>query len=126
MVRRLEMAQALVNRPALLVLDEPTIGLDPVARYSVWERVEELRRATGMTVLLTTHYMEEADALCDRVALMHRGTIRAQGAPDDLKGSVGAGATMEDVFRHYAGGDRGETGDMYGIRANRSTASRMG
>src|SRR5581483_9277256 len=61
MVRRLELAQALVNRPALLILDEPTIGLDPVARDSVWQRVEELRDATGMTVLLTTHYMEEAD-----------------------------------------------------------------
>ncbi len=73
MVRRLELAQALVNRPALLVLDEPTVGLDPVARDGVWQRVEELRDATGMTVLLTTHYMEEADALCDRVALMHLG-----------------------------------------------------
>ena len=59
--------------PALLVLDEPTVGLDPVARDGVWQRVEELREATGMTVLLTTHYMEEADALCDRVALMHLG-----------------------------------------------------
>ena len=74
MVRRLELAQALVNRPALLVLDEPTVGLDPVARDGVWQRVEELREATGMTVLLTTHYMEEADALCDRIALMHSGT----------------------------------------------------
>ena len=61
MVRRLELAQALVNRPRLLVLDEPTVGLDPVARDGVWQRVEEMRHATGMTVLLTTHYMEEAD-----------------------------------------------------------------
>ena len=76
MVRRLELAQALVNRPALLVLDEPTVGLDPIARDSVWERVDAMRAATGMTVLLTTHYMEEADALCDRVALMHHGRIR--------------------------------------------------
>ena len=79
MVRRLELAQALVNRPALLVLDEPTVGLDPVARDGVWQRVDELREPTGMTVLLTTHYMEEADALCDRVALMHLGTIRDAG-----------------------------------------------
>ena len=85
MVRRLELAQALVNRPALLVLDEPTVGLDPVARDGVWQRVEELRHATGMTVLLTTHYMEEADALCDRVALMHLGALRAVGTPDELK-----------------------------------------
>src|SRR6185312_6806975 len=85
MVRRLELAQALVNRPALLVLDEPTVGLDPVARDSVWQRVRELQRQYGTTVLLTTHYMEEADALCDRVALMHQGTIRAEGPPDELK-----------------------------------------
>ena len=103
MVRRLELAQALVNRPALLILDEPTVGLDPVARDSVWQRVEELRGATGMTVLLTTHYMEEADALCDRVALMHLGTIRAEGSPDELKRALGPDATLEDVFRHATG-----------------------
>ena len=92
MIRRLELAQALVNRPALLVLDEPTIGLDPIARDGVWRRVEELRQQTGMTVLLTTHYMEEADALCDRVALMHLGTIRAEGSPESSCGqAVGAG-----------------------------------
>jgi ABC-2 type transport system ATP-binding protein len=81
MIRRLELAQALVNRPRLLVPDEPTIGLDPIARSSVWGRIEGLRRETGMTVLLTTHYMDEADALCDRVALMHRARLRALGSP---------------------------------------------
>src|SRR5262249_55103079 len=84
MVRRLEVAQALVNRPPLLVLDEPTVGLDPVARDGVWQHISEMREATGMTVLLTTHYMEEADALCQRVALMHLGTIRAVGTPQSL------------------------------------------
>ncbi len=92
MVRRLELAQALVNRPALLILDEPTVGLDPVARDSVWQRVEDLRGATGMTVLLTTHYMEEADALCDRIALLHLGKVRAEGTPEELKDSVGIDA----------------------------------
>ncbi|WP_423787913.1 ATP-binding cassette domain-containing protein, partial [Klebsiella pneumoniae] len=67
MVRRLELAQALVNRPSLLVLDEPTVGLDPIARESVWQRVTEMQKQYGMTVLLTTHYMEEAEELCDRV-----------------------------------------------------------
>ena len=86
MVRRLELAQALVNRPALLVLDEPTVGLDPVARDGVWQRVEEMREATGMTVLLTTHYMEEADALCDRIALMHLGRVQAEGSPERAEG----------------------------------------
>ena len=128
MVRRLELAQALVNRPALLVLDEPTVGLDPIARDGVWQRVEELRDATGMTVLLTTHYMEEADALCDRVALMHLGTIRADGTPAELKESVGSDATLEDVFRHYTGGSLdGETSrGLREIRRTRRTARRVG
>ena len=128
MVRRLELAQALVNRPALLVLDEPTVGLDPIARDGVWQRVEELRTATGMTVVLTTHYMEEADALCDRVALMHLGTIRADGTPEELKDSVGPDATLEDVFRHYTGGSLdGETSrGLREIRRTRRTARRVG
>ena len=128
MVRRLELAQALVNRPALLVLDEPTVGLDPIARDGVWQRVEELRTATGMTVLLTTHYMEEADALCDRVALMHLGTIRADGTPAELKESVGPDATLEDVFRHYTGGSLGAetTRGLREIRRTRRTARRVG
>ena len=128
MVRRLELAQALVNRPALLVLDEPTVGLDPIARDGVWQRVEELRTATGMTVLLTTHYMEEADALCDRVALMHLGTIRADGTPAELKESVGPDATLEDVFRHYTGGslDAETSRGLREIRRTRRTARRVG
>ena len=91
MVRRLELAQALVNRPALLVLDEPTVGLDPVARDSVWARVGEMQQRYGMTVLLTTHYMEEAEALCDRVALMHQGAVQALGAPADLQAGARPG-----------------------------------
>ena len=128
MVRRLELAQALVNRPALLVLDEPTVGLDPVARDGVWQRVEELRHSTGMTVLLTTHYMEEADALCDRVALMHLGTIRTSGTPEELKASRGPGASLEDVFRRYTGAelDEAEKGGIRAIRRTRRTAGRLG
>ncbi|EUA56410.1 ABC transporter family protein [Mycobacterium xenopi 4042] len=79
MVRRLELAQALVNRPSLLMLDEPTVGLDPIARDSVWAQVRNLQDEYGMTVLLTTHYMEEADSLCDRVALMHRASCVRSG-----------------------------------------------
>ncbi|MEV5505329.1 ATP-binding cassette domain-containing protein [Streptomyces orinoci] len=129
MVRRLELAQALVNRPRLLVLDEPTIGLDPVARSGVWERITELRAATGMTVLMTTHYMDEADALCDRVALMHRGRLRALGAPAELKDQLGPGASLEDVFRHYTGdhlGDAGRQGGLRDVRRTRRTAGRLG
>ncbi|MGZ4621860.1 MAG: ABC transporter ATP-binding protein [Blastococcus sp.] len=128
MVRRLELAQALVNRPALLVLDEPTVGLDPVARDSVWARVEELQQHYGTTVLLTTHYMEEADALCDRVGLMHQGRLRAVGAPAELRAALGPDASLEDVFRHHTGGllEDQEKGGLRGIRSTRRTAGRMG
>jgi ABC-2 type transport system ATP-binding protein len=82
----------------------------------------------GMTVLLTTHYMEEADALCDRVALMHRGVLRAVGTPARLKAQVAPGATLEDVFRHYAASDlAGEpeaSGSFREIRSSRKVASR--
>lgn len=126
MVRRLELAQALVNRPRLLILDEPTIGLDPIARSGVWERLEHLRERTRMTVLLTTHYMDEADQLCDRVALMHLGSIRAEGTPSELKERLGPGKTLEDVFRHYAGEDLEEGGGFRGVRSTRRTAGRLG
>ncbi|MFD6513063.1 ABC transporter ATP-binding protein [Rhodococcus sp. NPDC060176] len=128
MVRRLELAQALVNRPSLLVLDEPTVGLDPIARESVWQRVAEMQKLYGMTVLLTTHYMEEADELCDRVALMHHGELRAVGEPSALASELGPDFTLEDVFRHYTGDDL--TGDKSGglrdVRTARRTARRLG
>jgi len=129
MVRRLELAQALVNLPALLVLDEPTVGLDPVARDSVWRRVQEMRGDREMTVLVTTHYMEEADALCDRVALMHRGRVQVEGSPEELKSLIGPEATLEDVFRRYTGGGiqgGDEQGGLREIRSTRRTAGRLG
>jgi ABC-2 type transport system ATP-binding protein len=120
MVRRLEVAQALVNRPSLLVLDEPTVGLDPIARDGVWRQVRQMQELFGMTVLLTTHYMEEADTLCDRVALMHNGALQAVGTPGELKARVGHDATLEDVFRHYSASDLdGPTADMREIRSSR-------
>jgi ABC-2 type transport system ATP-binding protein len=128
MVRRLELAQALVNRPALLVLDEPTVGLDPVARDSVWDRVHQMQVDYGMTVLLTTHYMEEADELCDRVAMMHRGRLRALGTPEELKTTLGPDASLEDVFRHYTGDSltEDEKGGLANVRSTRRTARRVG
>jgi ABC-2 type transport system ATP-binding protein len=119
MVRRLELAQALVNRPSLLILDEPTEGLDPIARDGVWAQVQHMQDEFAMAVLLTTHYMEEADALCDRVALLHHGRLQAVGPPDDLKAEVGDGATLEDVFRHYAGSDL-DAESRQGLREIRS------
>jgi ABC-2 type transport system ATP-binding protein len=129
MIRRLELAQALINRPRLLILDEPTIGLDPLARADVWERVQELRSEYGVSVLLTTHYMEEADELCTTVALMHSGRIRATGAPEDLKRTVGPTASLDDVFRHYVGADvpdDEEQGGFRRVRSTRRTAGRLG
>ena len=127
MVRRLELAQALVNRPRLLILDEPTVGLDPVARAAVWDRVRSLREETGMTVLLTTHYMEEADQLCDRVALMHKGVVEVLGTPEELKRSIGPEASLEDVFRHYSGSQLdGEDGGFRDVRSTRRIARRLG
>ena len=121
MVRRLELAQALVNRPSLLILDEPTVGLDPIARDGVWSHVAQMQADFGMTVLLTTHYMEEADALCDRVALMHHGRLRALGSTADLKAQVSPGATLEDVFRHHAGSDLADESSRSGLREIRSS-----
>src|ERR1700722_15248811 len=89
MAQRLMMARAIFHRPAVLFLDEPTAGLDPQSRLALWEILRELN-GEGQTVLLTTHYMEEADALCDRVAIMDHGKILALDTPADLKRSVGA------------------------------------
>ena len=83
MKRRLMVARALINDPDLLILDEPTTGLDPQARHQVWERLEELK-AGGLTILLTTHYMEEASRLCDRLVIMDRGRVLVEGEPQRL------------------------------------------
>ena len=83
MMRRLVLARALINDPDLLILDEPTTGLDPQSRHQVWQRLEELR-SKGLSILLTTHYMDEASRLCDRVVIMDRGGILVEGRPIDL------------------------------------------
>jgi len=131
MVRRLELAQALVSSPRLLILDEPTIGLDPIARDSVWQHIERVRAATGMTVLVTTHYMDEAEEYCDRISLMHKGRIRATGSPQELTASLpeGRGQSLEDAFRYYSGGvgleESGEGGSFRDVRSTRTTANRV-
>jgi ABC-2 type transport system ATP-binding protein len=89
MMRRLEIAQALVNRPRLLFLDEPSIGLDPYSRAQVIDHIRQLNRTFGTTILITTHDMAEADELCNRLAIMNMGTIATLGAPRELKRSVG-------------------------------------
>jgi ABC-2 type transport system ATP-binding protein len=126
MIRRLELAQSMLHRPRVLFLDEPTIGLDPIARRAVWDRLRESLRQFAMTILITTHDMEEADELCDELAIMHGGVIAAHGAPDDLKRQVSATATLDDVFAHFAGAVMASEGGFRGIRGTRNTASRLG
>jgi ABC-2 type transport system ATP-binding protein len=126
MIRRLELAQAMLHRPRVLFLDEPTIGLDPLARHAVWDRLHELPENYGMTILITTHDMDEADELCDELALLHQGRIAAIGKPEELKAALGAEATLDDVFAHYSGGSIQEGGNYRDIRQARRTAGRLG
>jgi ABC-2 type transport system ATP-binding protein len=90
MKRRLDLALALIHRPRILFLDEPTTGLDPQSRAALWEEVSRLARDEGMTVFLTTQYLEEADALADRIGIIDRGKIVAEGTPTQLKAEIGS------------------------------------
>jgi ABC-2 type transport system ATP-binding protein len=127
MIRRLEIAQAVLHRPTVLFLDEPTVGLDPVARMAVWEHVERLRADFGTSILLTTHYMEEADRLCSRVAIMHLGKVVAIGTPSHLKASIGKeNATLDDVFVHYTGYKIESGGSFLETSRTRGVARRLG
>ncbi len=127
MIRRLEIAQSMLHAPRILFLDEPTVGLDPVARNAVWERIEELRSEYGTTIVLTTHYMEEADKLCSRVAIMHLGKVAAIGSPAELKDSIGGGdVTMDDVFAHYSGAELESGGGFRETFRTRRVARRVG
>jgi ABC-2 type transport system ATP-binding protein len=127
MIRRLEIAEAMLHHPRVLFLDEPTIGLDPVARQAVWEHISRFRADWKTTVILTTHYMDEADALCDRVTIMDLGRVVASGSPAALKRSIGKeNATLNEVFAHYTD-DILESGGTYrDTRRTRRTARRIG
>jgi ABC-2 type transport system ATP-binding protein len=96
MKRRLDLAMALVHSPSILFLDEPTTGLDPQSRSALWDEVQRLATDDGVTVFLTTQYLEEADVLADRVGIIDRGRIVAEGTPDDLKRDIG-GDTVEAI-----------------------------
>jgi ABC-2 type transport system ATP-binding protein len=95
--RRLDIAMGLIHRPGLLFLDEPTTGLDPQSRSNLWQHIRSLRAEHGVTVFLTTHYLEEADSLCDRVLVIDNGTIVAEGTPDELKRKVSGDAVTVTV-----------------------------
>lgn len=98
MRRRVEIARGLVHQPLILFLDEPTTGLDPVSRADVWEMLTTIRRERQLTILLTTHYMDEADRLCDRIAIIDRGRLAALDTPWNLKASVPGESTIEAQF----------------------------
>jgi ABC-2 type transport system ATP-binding protein len=98
MRRRLEIARGMVHSPKILFLDEPTTGLDPVSRTNVWEMIEKLQRESGLTILLTTHYMDEADKLCERIAIVDQGKLVALDTPTRLKESIQANEVVEAEF----------------------------
>jgi ABC-2 type transport system ATP-binding protein len=127
MIRKLEVAQSILHQPQILFLDEPTVGLDPIARTQVWQLVQQLCADYGTTIFLTTHFLEEADSLCDRVVIMQGGQVVTTGAPSDLKASLGKpNATLDDVFIHYTG-DQLTSGVNYRDTATtRRTAQRLG
>jgi len=107
MARKLDVAIGLVHRPQVLFLDEPTTGLDPEARAEMWAEIERMAAGDGMTVLLTTHYLDEADRLADQVVIVDRGSVVVSGTPDELKDqlqNVGAARpSLDDVYLHHTG-----------------------
>jgi ABC-2 type transport system ATP-binding protein len=122
MVRRLEIAQSTLHRPRVLFLDEPTVGLD-----AVWKHLVDLRANYGTTLFFTTHYLEEAQSYCDRIAIMHLGKLDALGTCKELEASLGGdGHTLNDVFVHYAGSALDSGGNLHDVGAERVTAQRLG
>jgi ABC-2 type transport system ATP-binding protein len=127
MLRRLEIATALLNRPAVLFLDEPTVGLDPTARRMVWEHLGNLRAQAGTTILFTTHVMEEAERYCERLAILDRGRLVEQGYPRELLERNGCDS-LEEVFTAVTGRDIEQTreGRLADVRAQRRVVRRLG
>jgi ABC-2 type transport system ATP-binding protein len=126
MIRELEIAQSMLHRPQVMFMDEPTVGLDPLARRNVHQRVHMLREKFGMTMFVTTHDMSEIEELCDRIALMHQGRIAVVGTPRELKAQVDSAATLEDVFAHFAGGKIEAGGGYTQTRVARRSAKKWG
>src|SRR6266567_5963889 len=103
MRRRLEIARGLVHSPKIFFLDEPTTGLDPVSRVAVWEMLNNIKSQRKLTILITTHYMDEADRLCDRIAIVDHGKLVALDTPEALKASVPGSNVIEAQFQHVPG-----------------------
>ena len=115
MRRRLEIARGLVHDPRIFFLDEPTTGLDPVSRIAVWEMLNHLKKTRNLTMLLTTHYMEEADRLCDRIAIVDHGTLVALGTPVELKQSVPGSNVVEVQFARESDEWKGRLEALTGV-----------
>jgi ABC-2 type transport system ATP-binding protein len=115
MQRRLDVALGLLHQPQVLFLDEPTTGLDPEARAGMWAEIERLAREERMTILLTTHYLEEADRLAARLAIVDRGRIVARGTPDELKGELAGDTIHVELAEHDGGAARGALERLAGI-----------
>jgi len=127
MIRKLEIGQAMLHHPHILFLDEPTTGLDPVAKRNVWEHILELRDKFDTTIFFSTHNLEEAEEVCDRVAIMDSGKIAAVGTVPELKAkTLKEGATLEDAFIFFTGGSLQEEGNFREIRRTRQTQRRLG
>jgi len=128
MIRRLEILQAMLHRPRVLFLDEPTSGLDPVARKIVWQHLQQAQKNYGITIVMTTHDMEEADVLCDRVAIMDLGKVVIVDTPATLKESLGSQATLGDVFIHYTGDilDENSRETYHAVKQQRKVLRRRG
>jgi ABC-2 type transport system ATP-binding protein len=127
MIRKLEIGQAMIHHPHVLFLDEPTSGLDPIARQNVWQHLRELRDQFGTTIIFTTHQMDEAEDMCNRVAIMNNGKIAAIGTVEELKLKTKLhNASLDDVFIFFTGSQLQRTGSFREIRRTRQTEKRLG
>jgi len=127
MIRKLEIGQAMLHNPAVLFLDEPTSGLDPIARKNIWKHLLDIRKIYGTTIFFSTHYMDEAEAVSDRMVIMHLGKLAAIGTAAELKSKTKKPeATLEDAFIYFTGSTLQETGNFREIRRIREVERKLG
>lgn len=125
MLRRLEIAQSMLHRPIVFFMDEPTVGLDPAGRQTVWELMRRLRHEANAAVVVTTHYMDEAEELCDRIAILHSGKLVAVGTAAELRARAGVG-TLDEAFVALAGSESETSGGYRHAREARRSAAEHG
>ena len=127
MIRKLEIGQTMLHHPKILFLDEPTTGLDPIAKQSVWDHLLELHDKFGTTIFFSTHNMDEAEDVCTRVAIMHAGKIAVTGTAEELKNKTGKpDATLEDAFVFFTGNSLSESTNFRDVRRARRAERRLG